>query len=519
MIGPRASATLEAESFDLLVIGGGVLGAFLAWDASSRGLKTALIERDDFGAGTTAGSGRVLHGGLRSLQHLDAGTAIRSLRERDTISRLAPGLCAPLPFFFPADGSFRESMLMRGAALAWNGFTRSASGHVAPPARFAARRSGLPGELRDLALNGGLIVHERQIVSPERLVLAVLAAAVAAGGVVCNRVEAEQILTAGGRVAGARARDHSDDRQLEIRATRVINAAGAWAASLWPERAGPRPSIGLAKGIHLLLDRPPPPLALGLPWSEQSATGRWNRKRRVFVIPWAGITLAGASWQPVESPVEGAIEVGRREVDEFRQGLQARWPELDLSAEHVRFVTAGHYPLFGVSSVPRDRFEAARRPFVRHHSESGGPEGLITAIGVKLTTARALAERILDQMALREDLHLPACATADAPPLPGATSASIPEIGFEPIRDPELARCLARVAAEREQAGSLADVFLRRSVAGQFGLPARDVLEAAAAELARALAWTDARRRADIRSLVQFYERIGAIPPETEGSM
>ena len=169
--------------------------------------------------------------------------------------------------------------------------------------------------------------------------------------------------------------------------------------------------------------------------------------------------------------------------------------------------------------MPRDRFEAARRPFVRHHSESGGPEGLITAIGVKLTTARALAERILDEVALNEDLHLRACATADAPPLPGATSASIPEIGFEPIRDPELARCLARVAAEREQAGSLADVFLRRSVAGQFGLPARDVLEAAAAELARALAWTDARRRADIRSLVQFYERIGAIPPETEGSM
>jgi glycerol-3-phosphate dehydrogenase len=519
LIGPRAPETLASESYDLLVIGGGILGAFLAWDASLRGLKTALVERDDFGAATTSASGRVLHGGLRSLQHLDPRAAALSLRERDAISRLAPDLCAPLPFLYPTGTRTRESLLFRGAAVAWNAFVRFTPGCVSPPARFAASVANLSGELRGLAPDAGLLVHDRQIVAPERLVLAVLAAAAAAGAIVCNRVEAKQILVTDGRVSGARARDHVANRSLEIRATYVINAAGPWASRLWPEESGPRPRIGFARGVHLLVDRAPPPMALGLSWSEQSADGRWGRARRVFVMPWAGITLVGASWLPVASPPAGIVAADGDEVDEFRRGLDARWPDLGITADRVRYAVAGLYPRFGVDSVPDDRYAVARHPFVHYHGDGIGPEGLITVIGVKLTTARALAERVLDGLAARSGMRWSPCATADTGPLPGARPAPVEGIGFEPIRNPEQARRLAEVAVEREQAGSLADLFLRRSVAGQFGLPARDVLESAATELARAFAWTEAQRQAEIRSFAQFYERLGVTSPETEGSL
>ncbi len=519
MISARAPAQLENDPFDLLVIGGGILGAFLAWDASLRGLKTGLVERDDFGGATTAASGRVLHGGLRSLQHMEPRAAARSLRERDAVARLAPGLCSPLPFLLPVDGGRLETFLFRGAAFAWNGFVRTMPGRVSPPARFVSSGSQLPAEVASLAPCGGLLVHDRQIVSPERLVLAVLAAAEAAGAVICNRLEAEEIIRHGGRVAGVRARDRVSDRTLEIRATYVINAAGPWAPRLWPEESGPRPRIGFARGVHLVVDRTPPPMALGLSWSEQSADGRWGRARRVFVMPWAGITLVGASWLPVGSPPAGIVAADGDEVDEFRQGLDARWPDLGITADRVRYAVAGLYPRFGVDSVPDDRYAVARHPFVHYHGDEIGPVGLITVIGVKLTTARALAERVLDGLAARSGMRWSPCATADAGPLPGARPAPVEGIGFEPIRNPEQARRLAEVAVEREQAGSLADLFLRRSVAGQFGLPARDVLESAATELARALVWTEAQRQAEIRSFAQFYERLGVTSPETEGSV
>jgi glycerol-3-phosphate dehydrogenase len=407
---------------------------------------------------------------------------------------------------------------MKGAARAWNGFARSIPGGASPPARFARSMPRLTGELRGLATYGGLLIHDRQIVSPERLVLGVLAAAVAAGAIVCNRLEAKQILVSGGQVVGARARDHVANRQLEIRSDRVINAAGPWATELWPEESGPRPPIGFARGVHLVIDHPPPPLALGLPWNSQSADGRWNRARRVFVMPWAGITLAGASWQPVLPPLEQATGAIAKEVDEFRTGFETRWPELGLTPQRTRFVSSGIYPLFGADAVRPDRYAVARHPFLQHHADVGGPEGLVTAIGVKLTTARALAERILDDLVSREDLELRPCTTARAGPLPGATPATVTGIGFEPIRDPSLARRLAQVAAEREQAGSLADLFLRRSVAGQFGLPTHAVLQAAAGELGRTLDWSAARVHREICDFENLYEVIGARYPEMEDS-
>jgi glycerol-3-phosphate dehydrogenase len=438
------------------------------------------------------------------LQHFDVQTAAESLREREALVRLAPGLSSPLPFLFPSEGSSADSLLLRGAAIAWNGFTRFRQTGL-PAARFAGSDMALPGSLGRWAPHGGLVLHDRQIMAPERLVLGVLAAAVDNGAVVANRIEATGILVRAGRVTGVRARDRIAQRDFELQADRVVNVAGPWAADLWPAEAGEPPSIGFARGVHVVADIEPPAAALGLPWREQDAGSRFRRARRVFVMPWAGLALIGASWDPTGSVVPQPLRPERDEVRRFVDSVADQWPDLGLELSRVRYAVVGLYPCFGRDRVSNDIYEVARHPLILDHRAHGGPEGLVTAIGVKLTTARAVAERIVDRLDESDGRGSTPGLTANRPPLDSATPSPVAGIGFEPVTDPHQAAELARAGVEHEQALSLADLFLRRSVAGQFGVPARDVLEAAAAELAPALGWSADRTVREVRTFENLY--------------
>ena len=509
MIGNREPGRLERAQFDLVVIGGGILGAFVAWDATTRGLRTALIERDDFAAGTSSASGRVLHGGLRSLQHLDVSAASDSLREREILARLAPELSRPLPFLFPASAGIADQVVLRAAAVVWTSFVRALPGVTSPSARFTGSGRDLDPSVREWAPRGGLVVHDRQLISAERLVLAVLAAAVEGGAVVANRVEGLEILSSSGRVEGVRALDRESGDELQLHAPWVVNAAGPWATALWPAESGPPPVVAFARGVHVVASLPPPPIALGLTWSDQSAGGRVSRARRVFVMPWDDVTLIGASFEPTGSIRPEPVEPSADEIERFVTEVSRRWPALELGLDRVRYAVAGLYPIFGRDRLDSDTYSVARRPLVCDHRERGGPDGLITGISVKLTTARALAEHLVDRIAARCDRPLAQCSTASADPLSRAWPSPVPGIGFGPLAEPAEADRLATAAAESEQARSLADVFLRRSMIGQHGLPARDVLEGAATALASALGWSADRRESEIRQFEELYGRLG----------
>jgi glycerol-3-phosphate dehydrogenase len=516
VIGRREPGRLERDRFDLVVVGGGILGAFIAWDATLRGLRTALIERDDFAAGTSSASGRVLHGGLRSLQHLDVSAAAESLREREIIARLAPDLSRPLPFLFPASAAITDQVLLRTAAVVWKSFVRSAQGGPDSAAWFARSAHDLQPSIGDWAPYGGLVVRDRQLISAERLVLAVLAAAVDGGAVVVNRVECQEILSSNGRVDGVRARDRESGNAFRVNAPWVLNAAGPWAAELWPAESGAPPPVSFARGIHIVADLPARQIALGLTWSEQSVGGKVPRSRRVFVMPWADSTLIGASFEPAGSISSGPIEPSADEILRFVTGMSRRWPALELDVDRVRYAVAGLYPIFGRGRWNPGTYSVARRPLVCDHLERGGPDGLITGISVKLTTARALAERMVDRVAARCDQALAPCSTASADPLPHALPSPVPGIGFGPLDDPAQASRLATAAAELEQARTLADVFLRRSTVGQHGIPARDVLEGAGTALASALGWSAEEKEIDILRFERFYGLLGQPGSDSE---
>ena len=508
----RAADRLAEQPFDILVIGGGVLGAFVAWDAALRGLRTGLIERDDFASGTTSASGRVLHGGLRSLQYMDPADAVNSMREQAAVASLAPDLVRPIPFLFPTGTGFKEQTLLRLAAPAWGAFPRVLGfQRDLPFPRFHASSRTLEPELRSWAPRGGLLLWDYQIGSPERLVIAVLQAAAAAGAAIANRIEALEVLDTDGGVSGVRAMDREAGAEITIRSATVLNAAGPWATGLWDQGTRLRHPISFARGVHLVADVPPPPAALGLDWQEDSSSGRLHRGRRMFALPWEGRTLVGASWTPITGSPEAVVEPTLDEVQSFTTSLDVRWPELGLAPDRIRFATAGLYPVFGSDVTNAGNYAASRRPLVIDHGKEGGPAGLVTAVSAKLTTARALAETLVDKLARQQrarGVRSGLCGTAAAGPLPAARPVMIPG-AEDPAFGSGVASRIGEAAAREEMALSLEDIVLRRSSAGLRGVAARDVLDGVARGAGLALGWSSDRIQQEVADTEALYRRMG----------
>lgn len=511
----RDLSRLGHQQFDLAVVGGGILGAFLARGAAARGLRTALVEKDDFASGTTSGSGKVLHGGIRYLQSLHFGLAREAQREQRGLAATAPDLVRPLPFLVPCrPGRLRERAVLTAGAWAWNGFRRVVrEGMDLPPARYLG-----PDDVRDLAgtlggsFGGGMIFHDVQLRSPERFTFEIVREAARAGAVVANYAEAGAILTTGGRVAGLKVRDRLDGRDLEIRAPRIVNAAGAWAPHVTEDVGGRFPDVALGRGIHVVVNRPEPPAALALPYrGRESANPAADGERRVFVMPWEGRTLVGASYEPFRGHPDDT-EVSATEARDFLETLDVQWPGLGLDDARVLWAYSGLYPVFGRSEIPEGRYAASLRPLVLDHGSVGGPGGLWSVMSVKLSTARELAERVLDSMGA--DGSSPSGSARAAGPGPAGAKPGAGTIGPDDpvarLRDPEQLASVAELAARGEMAMTLPDVLFRRSWIGHLGHPGRRRLEEAAGAMGDALGWSGEEEERQVREAEERYRALEA---------
>ena len=237
----RNLSSLADREFDVVVIGGGIFGACAAWDAALRGLSVALIERRDFGSGASANSFKMVHGGIRYLQHADVYRIRESSRERNALLRIAPHLVSPLPVMIPTYGHGREGKELLSAGMRLYDFvTLDRNKGLDDPDRRIPRcrmlsrgecLSTLPG-LDAKGLTGGALFHDGQVHNTPRLVLAFLQSAASEGAVVANYIEATALLRAGDSVTGVRARDTLTDDTLEVRARVVLNCSGPWAERL-----------------------------------------------------------------------------------------------------------------------------------------------------------------------------------------------------------------------------------------------------------------------------------------------
>lgn len=400
----RALERLERETFDLLVVGAGIVGAGIASEAARAGLRVALVDRGDFCGATSAASSKLIHGGLRYLRLGDVGLVRESHEERRLLLRLAPHLVRPLPFLFPLyrGGPYRPAALRAGlgayAVLAGE-----------RPRRLVSAGDGrrlVPG----LQLEGlrGLGAYADAWTHDGRLCLANVAAAERAGAVVLNHAEVVALRTVAGRVAGAELRDLLGGGSPAVAARAVVNATGPWVEHLRRLEQPDAPPCGrLSKGVHLLLEQ-------DSPWSA-ALTIPHDGVRVSFAYPWEGMLLLGTTDTPYDGD-PAAAGVGAADVRQVLAEAAAALDPALLGPERVRSSFAGLRVLPHGSGGGGGTAGARRETvFLR------GRAGMLTVAGGKLTTYRRIAldalERLAPELGLRRLERRPA-------PLPGAADPS-----------------------------------------------------------------------------------------------
>ena len=381
---------LTGRTFDVLVVGGGICGLTIAYDAAQRGLAVALIDRDDFGSGTSFNHLRTIHGGLRYLQTLDIARARESVRERRTIARIAPHAVRPTPFALPLYRSImRGKLALRAGFLLDRGVAAGRNRGIAPSHRLPAGRvvskstaiQQYPG-LRRQGLTGAAVWYDYVMTEPDRLTFSFALAAVEHGALVANHLEAIALLTEGGRVTGVSVRDRLGDRQLDIAARVTVNATGGrMDALLKPLNLSS--GVAMLKAMNLVTKRDAGDEALG---------GRTSAGKNLFLVPWRERAVFG-TWESDKpwDPADGTI--GEQEIQGFIADLNHAFPALDLSRSDVTLVHRGLLP----AVVRGNRALLEGHEQVRDHA-SDGFDGLMTVTGPKYTTSRAVAERVTDRL-------------------------------------------------------------------------------------------------------------------------
>jgi glycerol-3-phosphate dehydrogenase len=369
---------LKKRRFDLLVIGGGIYGAWTAYDAALRGLSVALIERNDWGSGTSSSSSKLIHGGLRYLEHYEFSLVRHALKERRTLSRIAPHLVRPLNFILPVWEGPRASMFMLSAGLTL--YDLLAAGGQPVPRHRRYKRAELLADYPYIdpeRLLGGFRYGDCQE-DDARMTLTVVAAAQSAGAVVANRITAESLLGDDAGVTGARLIDGASGEEFDLEAAAVVNAAGPWASQLLGAAA---PKVKLIKGTHLIL-----PAIAG---QREAFLLTATDGRVFFVIPWYGRTLVGTTEQEITDPSQAtptSDEISYL-IAGVRNGLPGLgWSEKDVIGAFSGVRTLQNEDTGDLSAVSREFVITEPRP------------RLIMPIGGKYTTSRCDAVDIVDRV-------------------------------------------------------------------------------------------------------------------------
>jgi glycerol-3-phosphate dehydrogenase len=529
-----------SDRFDLIVIGAGINGAGIARDAALRGLRVLILDKGDVAGGTTSWSTRLIHGGLRYLEHGEIRLVRESLRERERLLRIAPHLVRPLPLLLPIyRGDQRGRWLIRAGMVAYDVLSRGKSlpGHGMLDRAAALGRA--PG-LAESGLLGAALYHDAQVEYAERLALENVLDARMHGADVRTYHRVRDILRQDGRVTGVAGNDVLTGEPFRYAAPVVVNVAGPWVDEVHGgSTPGQRPRlIGGSKGSHIIVDPFP-----GAPRDALYAEARQDG-RPFFIIPWNDLYLIGTTDIRYDGDLD-KVMAEEWEIDLLLAETNRVIPSARLTRESVRYTYSGVRPL--PYTQDESEGEITRRHIMHDHESeaSGGARGLISIVGGKLTTYRELAEQCVDlvmgklgrtavrsrtaEKALpggRTDLPWDAFAAsfARSSSLPRQTvehllrvygarapevlaSASTPEL--REVFDPFTGAIAAEVpwAYHEEAARTLTDVIARRTTVG-LGPDAGIGTVVAAAKIARdAFGWDTAKLDAEVAAYRQWVNR------------
>lgn len=555
---------VESGRFDLIVIGGGINGAGIARDASMRGLRVLLLDKGDLASGTTQWSTRLIHGGLRYLEHYEVPLVRESLRDREVLLRIAPHLVKPLPFAVPVyEHSLRGTNMIRLGMIVYDilSYDKSVPNH-----KMLSRDKALqeyPG-LNSEGLKAVATYSDCQVEYAERLAVENAMSAVQNGAKIITYAEVKRLLFEDGglRVAGVEFEDRLNSGVYTARAPLTVNVAGPWVDQVISEAgtsgrtdgSSEQGMIGGTKGSHIIVDPFPgaPKTAI---YAEARADGRPYE-----IVPWNERYLIGTTDQRYEGDLDH-VEANQEEIDYLINETNLVIPEANLTRDSVLFTYSGVRPL---PSAPQgSEGSISRSHIVYDHAKgksaaggrikvSGRPkaEGLLSIVGGKLTTYRNLGRQTTDIVFKKLGAKAAKSAT-DRVPLPGGRTpdlnafseefrveSGLPDVlacrlvkvygarAYEvlaeagddktlkqaltpgtPSVETGLMGCEVLYAFRQEMAEKLADVLLRRSMVAYGPRVALDVDEAAAEVCVNHLGWSEKRGRREVEEYREWIQR------------
>jgi len=517
----RDFSDFAKETFDLIVVGGGIIGAGIARDAALRGLKTLLLEKEDFAHGTTSRSSRLIHGGLRYLRQLEFRLVRQDMREREVLLGIAPHLVHPLPFLIPITRPLERVVMALGMRL-----YDLLSFNKALPSYHRLSRSEtleLEPDLELEGLLGSYLYYDCQAPFVERLCLENVLSAAEYGASVMNHAKVTGFVRTGDAVCGVQVEDVLSGEVYQMATRMVVNAAGHWVdclCGMLPSRL--KRMVRRTKGIHLL--------TLQICRQAVVLFARADG-RLLFTIPWQGYSLIGTTDTDYSGDLD-TVHAGVEDVDYLLTEVRHAFPA--VRKEDIFYTTAGLRSL--ADSGGRRASDVSRQHQLVDHERSHGISGFISVLGGKISGYRAIAQEVVDMVCQKLGVRA-SCRTAESS-LPGAPAVLQEEVeqaaqesgltmetvahlaalygsrfsqvldlarrdvqGVQPIC-PHCRDILSQVwhAVGEEGALTVGDFLLRRSAVGLGSCQGLDAVETVAREMGRLLGWSTTEQQRQVEA-------------------
>lgn len=550
------------QKFDLIIIGGGIFGLSAVWEAAHRGLKVALIEKGDFSQATSANHYKMVHGGIRYLQHADIYRIRESLRERTAFLKIAPHLVQPLPIVIPTYGhGIKGKEVLRIGMWIYDFCTLDRNKGISdekrhiPPGRLITREEVLQmfPDLETDGLTGAGVFSDAQMYNPPRLGISFLHSAIEAGAVAANYTEAIGFIQKGNKITGVKVKDVLNGDEFTIQTEFVLNTAGPWAADLLENTLGVKiqPKPAFSRDLAFVIDRKPQVnYALATTLKTKDVDAIFDRGgRHVFIVPWLDrdIMMVGV-WHLVWGDEPDKVYANEKELQSFIDETNEAYTGLNLSLDDIRWVNTG-LTLFKENKPGSTRMSFGKRSKIVDHLKEHSVDGIMTLIGVRATIGRGEAEIIMPKIAKRINKKISRSKSRFLPIYGGEIENfeelvasvksnppySIPDEVVKPIlhnygsrhnevlnyikENPTFAEKIGNFnvlkaqvihAIRDEMAQKLTDVLLRRTDIGTKGYPGKSAIRLTAEVMANEMNWSVSKMEEEITFAEETFKNKGS---------
>lgn len=554
----RNLKTLSNDTYDLLIIGGGIYGATAAWEGVLQGLKVALIEKDDFGSHTSANSLKTIHGGLRYLQTFDFKRMRESILERRALLTIAPHLVVPLTVVMPTYGMMMKSKHALFAGLLLNDMISADRNwsvdreRKIPMGNILSKNAMmriLPG-ISPEGVTGGALWIDAQVYNSERLLLSFILSASEQGLEAANYVKATGFVQKNNRIQSVQVEDALTGDTFEIQAKSVLNTCGGWVDELLSGIDTQSNQFPLSTAMNIVINRPlVTECAAGVYGNYEYPLpgGGINQGRHVlFMSPWREHTIFGTYHRPYSEKPDD-LTVREEELDGFLKEVNSAWPGDPVKRDEISFVHKGFLPMDGIHSK-RGEVQLTKHYSLIDHSKSHQIENMVSLVGVKYTTARDVSSKAINT--LMKKLGKSSISTKTR--IRSLEGGVIPDMAtFKKDAQQELKEKLSfgtidhlihnygtlysnvidlsrsdknlaelvpgseevmgaevMYAVQNEMAMKLSDVVLRRTDLGSAEYPGDEALKVCADLMGKELGWDKNRKQSEVKETKEVYKKM-----------